>query len=65
MNKLFVNVTKRLKVRAIETERKELTLSEILCSYKDHQNFAKVRPRINDENSLFSFKSITSDGVLN
>ena len=65
MNKLFVNVTKRLKVKAIETERKKLTLSEILCSYKDHQNFAKVRPRINDENSLFSFKSVTSDGVLN
>ena len=65
MNKLFVNITKRLKVKAIETERKGLTLSEILCSYKDHLNFAKVRPRINDENSLFSFKSVTSDGVLN
>ena len=39
MNKHFVNITKILK--PTETETNELTLSEIMDRYKDHQGIVK------------------------
>ena len=46
MNKHFVNITKKLKLKPTETETNELTLSEILDRYKDHQSIAKIRSQI-------------------
>ena len=36
MNKHFVNITKKLKLKPTETETNELKLSEILDGCKDH-----------------------------
>ena len=64
MNKYFVNITKKLKLKQSETEINELSLSEILDKYKDHQSIVKIRCKINGENNLFSFKPVTSEEVL-
>ena len=64
MNKYFVNITKKLKLKQTETEINELSLSEILDSYKDHQSIVKTRSQMNDEKNLFSFKPFTSEEVL-
>ena len=42
MNKYFVNVTMKLKLKQPETEINELSLSEILDNYKDHQSIVKM-----------------------
>ena len=41
MNKYFVNITQKLKLKKSETEINELSLSEILDKYKDHQTLLK------------------------
>ena len=64
MNKYFVNVTKKLKLKQSETEINELSLSEILDKYKDHQSIVKIRPQTNGKKNLFSFKPVTSEEVL-
>ena len=58
MNKYFVNITKKLKLKLTETETNELILSEILDGYKDHQSIVKIRSQMNDENNLFSFEPV-------
>ena len=52
-------ITKKSKLKPTETETKELTLSELLNTHKDHQSIVKIRSQINDENNLFSFKPVT------
>ena len=64
MNKYFVNITKKLKLKQSETEINELSLSEILDKYKDHQSIVKIRPQMNGKKNLFSFKPVTSEEVL-
>ena len=64
MNKYFVKITKKLKFKPTETEIKELSPSEILDKYKDHQSILKIRSQMNGEKNLFSFKPITSEEVL-
>ena len=64
MNKYFVNITKKLKLKQSETEINELSLSEILDKYKDHQSIVKIRSQMNGEKNLFSFKPVTSEEVL-
>ena len=58
MNKYFVNITKKLKLKLTETETNELILSEILDRYKDHQSIVKIRSQMNDEKNLFSFEPV-------
>ena len=58
MNKYFVNITKKLKLKLTETETNELILSEILDGYKDHQSIVKIRSQMNDEKNLFSFEPV-------
>ena len=41
MNKYFVNITRKLKLKPTETEINEFSLSEILDKYKDHQSIVK------------------------
>ena len=53
MNKYFVNITKKLKLKQSETEINELSLSEILDKYKDHQSIVKIRSQMNGEKNLF------------
>ena len=53
INKHFVKITKKLKLRPTETETNELTLSEILDRYKDHQSIVKIYSHMNDENIYF------------
>ena len=36
----FVNITKKLKLKPIETEANDLTLSQILDRHKNYQSFA-------------------------
>ena len=62
MNRHLVIITIKLKLKLTETETNELTLSEILDMYKDHQSIVKMS-EMNDEN-LFSFKPVTSEEVL-
>ena len=64
MNKYFVNITKKLKLKQSETEINELSLSEILDKYKDHQSIVKIRSKMNGEKNLFSFKPVTSEELL-
>ena len=64
MNKYFVNIAKKLKLKPTETEINELSLSEILDKYKDHQSIVKIRSRMNDEKNLFSFKPVAYEEVL-
>ena len=64
MNKYFVNVTMKLKLKQPETEINELSLSEILDNYKDHQSIVKMWSQMNGEKNLFSFKPVTSEEVL-
>ena len=42
MNKYFANITKKLKPKPIETEINELSQSEILVKYKNHQRIVKI-----------------------
>ena len=49
MNKYFVNITKKLKLKQSETEINELSLSEILDKYKDHQSIVIIRSQIKGE----------------
>ena len=65
MNKYFVSITKKLKLKQWETEINELSLSEILNKYKDHQSNVKIRSQMNGKKNLFSFKPVTSEEVLN
>ena len=65
MDKHFVNITKKLKLKALEIEKKGLTLPEILVSYKYHSSIVKIQSQMNDEKNLFSFKSVTYEEVLN
>ena len=65
MDKHFVNITKKLKLKALEIEKKRLTLPEILGSYKYHSSIVKIQSQMNDEKNLFSFKSVTYEEVLN
>ena len=58
MNKHFVSITKKLKLKLTETETNELILSEILDRYKDHQSIVKIRSQMNDEKNLFSFEPV-------
>ena len=64
MNKHFVNITKKLKLKQSEAEIIERSLSKILDKYKDHQSIVKIRSQMNDEKNLFSFKPVTSEEVL-
>ena len=64
MNKYFVNITRKLKLKPTETEINEFSLSEILDKYKDHQSIVKIRCKMNGEKNLFSFKPVTSEEVL-
>ena len=64
MNKYFVNITKKLKLKQSETEINELSQSEILDKYKGHQSIVKIRSQMNGENNLFSFKPVTPEKVL-
>ena len=64
MNKHFVNITKKLKLKPSEIEINELSLSEILDKYKDHQSNLKIGPQMNDKKNLFSFKHVMSEEVL-
>ena len=52
MNKHFVNITKKLKLKPTETETNELSLSEILDKYKDHQSIVKMPFQMNGEKNL-------------
>ena len=63
MNKHFVNITKKLKLKPTETETNELKLSEILDGYKDHWSIIKIGSQKNDGKNLFSFKPVTSEDV--
>ena len=49
VNKYFVNITKKLKLKPTETEINELPLSEILDKYKDHQSIVKIRSQMNEK----------------
>ena len=64
MNKYFVNMSKKLKLKPTETEINHFSLSEILDKYKDHQSIVKIRSQMNDEKDLFSLKPVTSEEVL-
>ena len=64
MSKYFVNITNKLKLKQSETEINELSLSEILDKYKDHQSIVEIRPQTNGKKNLFSFKPVTSEEVL-
>ena len=64
MNKYFVNITKKLKLKQTETEINGRSLSDILDKYKDHQSIVKLRSQMNDKKNLFSFKPVTSEEVL-
>ena len=63
-NKYFVNITKKSKLKQSETEINELSQSEVLDKYKDHQNIVKIRSQMNGEKNLFSFKLVASEEVL-
>ena len=58
INKHFVKITKKLKLRPTETETNELTLSEILDRYKDHQSIVKIYSHMNDEN-IYSHSNLS------
>ena len=62
MNKHFVNITKKLKLKQTETEINELSLSKILDKCKDHQSIVKRQSQMNGEKNLFSI--VTSEEVL-
>ena len=64
MNKYFVNITKKLKLKQSKTEINELSLSEVLDKYKDHQSIVKILSQMNGEKNLFSFKPVTLEEVL-
>ena len=64
MNKHFVNVTKKLKLKPTEIVTNELTLSEILNRYRDHPSTFKIRSQMNGEKNLFSFKPVKFEEVL-
>ena len=53
-----------MNIKQSETETNELSLSEILDKYKDHQSIVKIRCKMNGEKNLFSFKPVTSEEVL-
>ena len=53
MNKYFVSITNKLKLKQLETEINELSLSEILNKYKDHQSNVKIRSQMNGKKNLF------------
>ena len=54
MSKYFVNITNKLKLKQSETEINELSLSEILDKYKDHQSIVKIRSPMNGEKNSHS-----------
>ena len=54
MNKQFVNITAKSKLKPTATEPNKL----ILNRYKGRQNIAKIRSQMNDEKKLFSFKTV-------
>ena len=64
MNKHFVKIIKKLKLKTAETETGKLTLSEILDRYNDHQSIVKTQSQMNDENNFFSLKPVMSEEVL-
>ena len=49
MNKHFVNIIEKLILKPTETEINELTLSEILDRYKDHEGIVQIRSQMNDK----------------
>ena len=53
-----------MNIKQSEIETNELSLSEILDKYKDHQSIVKIRPQTNGKKNLFSFKPVTSEEVL-
>ena len=55
---------KKLKLKQSETEKNQLSVSEILDKYKGHQSIVKIRSQMNGEKTLFSFKPVTSEEVL-
>ena len=44
-----LKLNKKLKLKQSETEINQLSLSEILDKYKDHQSIAKIRSQMNGE----------------
>ena len=48
MNKHFVNITKKLKLKPTETITNELKMSEILDKYKYHQSIVKIQPQMKE-----------------
>ena len=57
MNKHFVNITKKLKLKQSETEINEVSLSQILDKYKDHQSIVEIRSQMNGKKNLYSNQS--------
>ena len=57
MNKHFVNITKKLKLKQSETEINEVSLSQILDKYKDHQSIFEIRSQMNGKKNLYSNQS--------
>ena len=57
MNKHFVNITKKLKLKQSETEINEVSLPQILDKYKDHQSIVEIRSQMNGEKNLYSNQS--------
>ena len=64
MNKYFVKITKKLKLKPTEIETNELTMSVILDKSKDHQSIVRIRSRMNGRKNSFSFKPVTSEEEL-
>ena len=59
MNKHFVVITKKLKLKPIATETNEFTLSEILDECKDHESIVKVRSQMNEEKNLYFYSNLS------
>ena len=59
MNKHFVVITKKLKLKPTATETNEFTLSEILDEYKDHESIVKVRSQMNEEKNLYFHSNLS------
>ena len=57
MNKHFVKITKKLKLKQSETEINEVSLPQILNKYKDHQSIVEIRSQMNGEKNLYSNQS--------
>ena len=59
MNKHFVVITKKLKLKPTATETNEFTLSEILDEYKDHESIVKVQSQMNEEKNLYFYSNLS------